>query len=145
MWSGSNYVRIEDKASIYSFSGRDLSRQGLSCSLSGEHNATFFKWEVETCVSPSLCVQTLTDVANMMDGKNQNRVNYISVGSKDLISPVNITWQSLRAAWRITAFLTEGPVGELPEDKWCINKVWNLDMEASQSFYFCARVIFTRH
>lgn len=42
MWSGSNYVRIEDKASIYSFSGRDLSRQGLSRSLSGEHNETFF-------------------------------------------------------------------------------------------------------
>lgn len=112
MWSGSNYVRIEDEASIYSFSGRDLSR--LSRSLSGEHNATFFKWEAETCVSPSLCVQTLTDVADMMDGKNQNRVNYISVGSKDLISPVNITWQSLRAAWRIMAFLTEGPDRSCP-------------------------------
>lgn len=145
MWSGSNYVRIEDKASIYSFSGRDPSRRELSRSLSGENNATFFKWEVEICVSPSLCVQTLTDVANMVAGKNQNRVNYASVGSKDLISPVNITWQSLRAAWRVMALLSESPDRELPEDKWCINNVWNLDMGASLSFHVCGWIIFTRH
>lgn len=42
--------------------------------------------------------QTLTDVANMVD---LIQVNYISVASKYLISPVNITWQGRLAARRI--------------------------------------------
>lgn len=94
--------------------------------------------------------QTLTDEANLVD---LIQVNYISVASKYLISPANITWQGRLAARRIMTSCQKSHKREklkkkfkknlkreLLEEEWCINKVCNLDMGDSQSC-FLLRVI----